>query len=439
MRFALKELFGKVKGCRDIILVSCLFNVPLNRGRILRHLYREKMGLVLERQRWKQKLLEIEQKYDEVRFHSLWSTRIGEFLGRYTIIERDCRINEEQRILDVFVLSDCINVNKRLAKVMSRHICIIDEDEASFWVYFIKKTRLKMFFKPEEWNRYVIRSTEIVFDPQKTVKLMELSELEEAEAKCKYGKMKIESPFICIANRDPAYLETLNSNIDYSYHNYRDSSVKQFMLVAEYFKGKNIQSVRMGREAIERVEFENCIDYANDYYDELMDIVLMRDCKFYLGDAHGICILPMALNSPVALTNHVPMGTDTAGGIPQNSHNLCIFKKFFSKEKGEFLSLREMLRVGRDSQGDGCAFEKMGIDVISNTAEEILELAIEMNARLDGTWMEVQEDVELQQKFQKIMQEWYDIEGYAMGDVYRCNAGTHFLKTNLFLFKEGEN
>ena len=57
-------------------------------------------------------------------------------------------------------------------------------------------------------------------------------------------------------------------------------------------------------------------------------------------------------------------------------------------------------------QGQGWAQKRSliegDIEVVKNSAEEINEVVLEMNQRLDGTWIETDEDVELQNRFKKL-------------------------------------
>ena len=75
----------------------------------------------------------------------------------------------------------------------------------------------------------------------------------------------------------------------------------------------------------------------------------------------------------------------------------------------------------------------MKIEVVENSAEEILDLVTEMNARLDGEWNETEEDIELQNKFQELYKQWYEQEGYSENAVLRAKVGALFLRKNPFL------
>ena len=60
------------------------------------------------------------------------------------------------------------------------------------------------------------------------------------------------------------------------------------------------------------------------------------------------------------------------------------------------------------SQGEAWATNREliegDIQIVKNTAEEITEVVLEMNQRIDGTWVETDEDIELQERFKKLRQ-----------------------------------
>ena len=73
-------------------------------------------------------------------------------------------------------------------------------------------------------------------------------------------------------------------------------------------------------------------------------------------------------------------------------------------------------------QGQGWAQKRSliegDIEVVKNTVEEINEVVIEMNQRLEGTWIETDEYVELQNRFKKLREvvpKWQVQEGVRIG------------------------
>lgn len=395
----------------------------------------ENTGLNIKRNEAKRLYQKIQGQYTEIRLHRLWSMRIGEYIPRYLTAVKDTEKNAEKGILDVFVLSDCINHNARLSVIMSRNIQIIDKTNVDIWMYILCRFPRVEFSK--YWDEYSDRNKDRLLWSDSTAQYFMLSKEEEKEGQLKKSLMGLHDPFVCASSRDAAYLPTIVPETDWHYHDYRDSDINRLDRSADYLLHKGITMVRMGRCVQNKINFNNCIDYANNYYDELMDIFLIRECKFFVGDNSGICVLPMALNKPVALKNVVPAFDDVWGTCPQNPQNLYIFKKYYSKNKNRFLTIREMMKIEKKIKGKqrGPLYAKLGIEVVENSQEEILDLVMEMNARIDGEWVETLEDIELQKKYQSIFKEWCKQPFIKENAVLYGKVGAMFLRKNSFLLE----
>lgn len=380
---------------------------------------------------WELFLKEIKSKYTEIRLHKLWSTRIGEYITRYATAVENAAENEKRGILDVFVLSDCVQHNSRLSQIMGRHIYIIDETNTEMWTYILRRFANVRFAK--YWDDYAVEDRTRLRNSKETMHYFALTEEEECEGINKMKLMQLNQPYVCVAARDSAYLRAVYPLEDCTYHDYRDSDINKFNMAAAYLSQEGIVAVRMGREVARPVEFENCIDYASNYYDELLDIVLAQKCKFFVGDGSGIIYTPMYMNVPLAIKNLVPVFRE-CGPMPSNPNNLFIFKKYFCKSENRYLPIREMMQIDKKIGDMGSkGYIQQGIEVVENSAEEILDLVVEMNERLDGTWVEKPEDIELQDKFQKLFREWCEQQHYQEGGIIRMRVGTLFLKKNSYL------
>lgn len=125
-------------------------------------------------------------------------------------------------------------------------------------------------------------------------------------------------------------------------------------------------------------------------------------------------------------------------GIKQevSSYNLFICKKYYSTVEKRFLSFREMMKIDRVmiSYGqNGRKYAELNIEVIENSAEEIADLVMEMNARIDGEWIETKEDIELQNKYQQMYKQWYEQEHFSENEMLHAKVGALFLRKNSFL------
>ncbi|MGK5091544.1 TIGR04372 family glycosyltransferase [Deltaproteobacteria bacterium TL4] len=217
-----------------------------------------------------------------------------------------------------------------------------------------------------------------------------------------------DSKWICIHNRDSAYLDqTLGHIQQWSYHDYRDFSVQSMLSAAEELTKRGYFVIRMGSIQSETLSSSNrkIIDYASSpQRSDFGDIYLSSGCSFYIGSDSGIACLPIIFRKPVCYINFTLTAADL---IPkQQCYTLpFITKHLFHKEKGRFLSVREMFEVGLYNVGQSHKFVEVGVEVISNTPEEIRDLAIEVDERLKGTWQAHPEDESLQERFWELFRQ----------------------------------
>ena len=80
-------------------------------------------------------------------------------------------------------------------------------------------------------------------------------------------------------------------------------------------------------------------------------------------------------------------------------NGLIIFKKFYLKNEKRFMSFQEMLSFEFGGFDTNNIFTNLGLELIENTTEEILAVTIEMDDRLNKTWVSNPEDEELQKQF----------------------------------------
>lgn len=375
------------------------------------------------------------QKYpdcSEVRLHSIWTARIGEFISRCIEAAMDCDADMQHNVIHVFVPTNKI-CNGRLMRIMGRRLNIIDYENAAFWksVFLSSKIPLWKYYK-----KYSPRKKDLVIPPEILENLIVLSDEEIAETEKKMQTMGLRPPFVCISNRDSVYLKKIWPETDWTYHNYRDSKIVACSKAAEYLKNQGLQVIRMGRNVEEEADFASCIDYANQYYDELLDIALPKFSKFIVSDSNGINLLAYAADVPVALKNLVPLNADGWGSMPQSDRGLFICKKYFLKAENRYMSIREMLELearGKDKVWRNEFYLENGIEVIENTGEDIYDLVKEMNERLDGTWEETEESIRMQEQVQKLLYDDIVNTGKEYHACIHCKMSINFLKHNPFL------
>ena len=224
--------------------------------------------------------------------------------------------------------------------------------------------------------------------------------------------------FVCFHSRDSEYLGSC-------YHDYRDSDINNYMLAAEYIAEKGGYALRMGAvvdKPLPKERHPKIIDYATEYRSDFMDIYLAAHCKFFLGNTAGIFLVYTVFNIPVACANIVPLEYP-----PFRTGDLFIPKKMWSRDKKRFLTYKEILDSGAGLYLESKQYENAGIEVVENSSDEILELAREMNMRLDKNYESTDEDEELQRKYISL----FKPNNHCYGT--QARIGTYFLRKNIEL------
>ncbi|MFC2070308.1 TIGR04372 family glycosyltransferase [Chloroflexota bacterium] len=267
-----------------------------------------------------------------------------------------------------------------------------------------------------------------------TKPLLHFTESEEEKGRMLLNKMGIDSDswYICFYCRDSAYLSSerdkrygwrVNYNpFDLSYQDHRNNDIKTYLESAEYITSLGGFAVRMGANVDEKLPDLNnprIIDYSWYHRTEFGDIYLPAKCKFFLGGTSGLWAIPAIFDVPIACPNFIRYNI-----INFRQGSWFIPKKIWSAGEKRYLTFREILQSEVADFYRDEHYAKAGLEVVDNTPEEILDLAREMNERLDGTFETTEEDEELQNRFLSLYPEYL----YSYGTPARI--GTVFLRKN---------
>ena len=204
------------------------------------------------------------------------------------------------------------------------------------------------------------------------------------------------TPFVCFHTRDSAYLKSQFPGKDWGYHDYRDTSIRQYIPAVERLISKGYLAVRMGAVVNEKLKSDNpaIIDYAtNGKRTDFLDVYLGAKCAFFLGSDSGITIIPEAFKRPVVYTNWVSIQILPAH---YSCHGLIIMKKWYSVKERRLLTFPEIFPL---AQPHRIQPQEMGVEFIDNSADEIIDVVNEMEQRLKGTWETNKEDEHIQERF----------------------------------------
>lgn len=228
---------------------------------------------------------------------------------------------------------------------------------------------------------------------------------------------------VCFHCRDDAFLEKIFPGHDFTYHNYRDARVENYIPAIEDLSRRGYFSVRMGRHVRSRLSLScaNFFDYADSpYCDDFNDIYLPWRCRFFVGQGSGLESVARIFRKPIVLLNYIPMQT-VHSWSPQY---LIIVKKLWSKEHKRFLTFREILKSEIGTFYSTWDYERLGLEAVENTPEEILAAVEEMRLRVEGAWETNGTDEDLQRRFWSL---------YAPNEyhhVFKARIGSRFLLEN---------
>lgn len=225
--------------------------------------------------------------------------------------------------------------------------------------------------------------------------------------------LKKNDEYICFHCRDSKFLNIVEQNKNWSYHDYRDANIDNYISAAEYItKKENLYSIRMGNIVEKSINTKNkkIIDYSNSFYqDDFMDVFLSANCKFFITSDTGMSCFPEMFRKPCIYTNWTIL--DGLLSYSTTTRGLIILKKYYSNKEKKILTFKEMLELKKDVATIKSIRKKeiildefiknKEITLIENTPEEIKKVTIEMYKRLTNQWDEskLYIDAKLQNQF----------------------------------------
>ena len=242
--------------------------------------------------------------------------------------------------------------------------------------------------------------------------------------------LPVGAPFVCIIARDSAYLMSHQPETDFSYHNHRDVDINNYVLAAEELGKRGYYVFRMGAEVEKPLNSSHhrVIDYASSgMRSDFMDVYLGAKCAFCLSSYTGYDSVAAIFRRPLAFVDHAPLGYL----VTYQQTTIGIVKRLNTIED-QNLSLKETLASGVAFAMSDSDYESKGLCLIDNTPEEIRDVVIEMDERLNGTWQSHEDDEKLQQKFWKIFptNAVDSAKGRPLHGVIKSRFGASFLRNN---------
>lgn len=381
--------------------------------------------------------------FKKIYFAPLQSSRIGHFILDTEILLARVHADQVNRRKKIFVIwvPDSYICNYYVYNIWKQKISIVPYNVVTSAilltaVYLEKIIKIKITYRFIGWDGYLpyqqlLENTPAIFgmpeeDEKECIKALQLNGVD------------ISKQWVCILGRDNGYLNATQPNLSWDFNSYRNSNIETYKDAAEYLASKNILVFRMGTHVDKPFMSNNSkliIDYANSgWRTEKLDIFLSVKCLFFISSSTGLDSVRHAIRKPVVIVNLAQPLTL----IKYKEDHFFIVKKFFHKKTNKFLSVKQFYELGSI---DGFTvdnprhlrtqdFERLGIDVIDNTASEIKDVTVEMYeflAKKNGNVIQLSEkQVEFWEKFPNIF-------GFDESTPFLSRIGKRFIDQNPWL------
>ena len=352
--------------------------------------------------------------WKRVRLGQLWSPRLGHLIGNTEcyLCERDALI--QPRSYDIWFHSGII-CNRVIARKYGELLHL--------WPAFFANLVVKVNALFLGWEKHMVQSAQVDRDIYNLTRLfsphIRFTESEERKGQRLLRKLGIPegAKWVCLIVRDSAYLKIKSPGADFSYHDYRDSDISDYIPAAVELARRGYYVVRMG-EVIGKtllVKHSRVIDYALGKRTEFGDLYLGAKCAFCLGTSTGFMVIPQVFNRPVGIVNYVPVEY-----TPTWLEGLVIWKHHL--KDGKKMALPEIVQAGVGLTTFGHAFADAGITLQDNSSLEILDLAIEMADRDERIYVE-EPQTKFWEAFPRSM-----VNGKPLHGKIRIRVGREFFK-----------
>ena len=332
-----------------------------------------------------------------IRFGILPSDRIGHFAGNIELYF--CKQDlypRRKKFLDIFYYSGRV-CNQQLKKMLERkvHVFSIARIFAKANQMIPGGRRHTILLKGDSDTEGLLLNTQAHLSFTSEEKRLGYKALESM------GISK-EAPFVCLYVRDSSYMTVMFPERDWSYHDYRDATIDNYLMAAEELVKRGYFVLRMGSIVKGPLKTSNpkILDYAVKHRTDFLDIFLSAKCHIFLGTNSGIYTIPRVFRRPVLCTNLVPLAIGSLNYLFPGS--MFIPKKIWLKKERRFMTFKEICGSKIYQSGLTQEFDQFGVEVIENTPNEICDLAKEGEDRYKGIWQETDEDRELQERFWSI-------------------------------------
>ena len=218
-----------------------------------------------------------------IRIHHVGATRIGHFageMGMYFCMQKANLFKFKKKTVDIHFFNE--TCNHQLIKMMQRVLPLF----FGRLMWPIYKANKSLNIRAFEEFKIEHRDTKNLLD--KYPSSITFTEEEKYRGDKELEKLGVpkNAKIICFSVRDKAYLKDLYPDKDWSYHDYRDANIDNYVLATEELANRGYYVFRMGAKVLKPLRSQNpkIIDYAlSNMRSEFLDVYITSRSTFVFG------------------------------------------------------------------------------------------------------------------------------------------------------------
>jgi len=201
--------------------------------------------------------------------------------------------------------------------------------------------------------------------------------------------------FVCLHVREPGWRDFGTRAA-----NFRNCNINTYSSAVKAVVDAGGWVIRMGDPGMTPLpKTDHVLDYAHSSAkSDWMDIFLCAQCRFVIGTASGVYTIATAFGRPVVMTNLLP----AEAMYLLTSEDIFIPRICRDKNKNRILDFHELLSFPVSTAYMQNLYDRLGLEIIENTPQEIQDAVTEMLGRINGTLQYTEEDERLQSRFKSL-------------------------------------
>jgi len=298
--------------------------------------------------------------FKKIRIGSLPTQRIGH-LSQETELYLS---SKKKKYFDIFFTQKKI-CNLTLYFLIKKKLFILSGD--ILWPIFILIKKLSIY--SNFFDNFLIKTSVLdslnKFSNKRKFKL-EKSQIEKGENFLNKIGINKRDKIVLLCIRDGKYLKK-NFLKNYTYHNYRNCSPKNFKSAIDHLLKKGYYVFRMGQDTKDNlnINHKNFINYSKYYRNDFMDIYLSYRCEFNISTSTGIDgVSSYIFKKPLLVTNIVPL--KDISQYATSKIFFLLFKEYMNVRNNKKLNFSEIKKKKLFNLYTSNEFERAEIKLIEN-------------------------------------------------------------------------